>query len=264
MLSKGQRALVGQAPVTDFAGGVAGSAQYPAIDDEACADTGPEGQEDEVLQAWPALADAEIKLGERAGVAVVFDADREARKSFHQARFQRNMMPAWQVRGVDQDSFLYFEGSTDGNAESGDGSVFAVGGGNQRFEMADKRGKDISEGVCRSCWDFDPLQDPAIERTFDAGRLGAADVETEKRMPNRLGCFHERPRDLLTPEPRKTIRDFVIAGENSATGQKAHSTGYGYLLVKAKVGAKYYSAERSGDLLRKSPLDSHGFREGQG
>ena len=68
--------------MSNFAGGIGGAAQNLPVDDEARADAGSEGEEDEVLEVRAAFTDAEMKLGQCAGVSIVLDEDRDVWERF--------------------------------------------------------------------------------------------------------------------------------------------------------------------------------------
>src|ERR1700733_5904276 len=78
--SEGKRAVFGETPVADLPSGIAGSAQNAPVDNEARADPGAKGEEDEVLQGGPRLAHTEIELGKRSRIAVMFDVNGNSRE----------------------------------------------------------------------------------------------------------------------------------------------------------------------------------------
>jgi len=59
--------------VADFAGCVGRTAKDASIDNETRADASAEGEKNEVLQVCASLADAEVELGQCAGVAIVLN-----------------------------------------------------------------------------------------------------------------------------------------------------------------------------------------------
>jgi hypothetical protein len=61
--------------MSDFSRGVGGSVKDASVDNEACADASAKREKDELLQVGPRLANAEMELGKRSGVAIVFDVD---------------------------------------------------------------------------------------------------------------------------------------------------------------------------------------------
>ena len=82
--------------MADFPCRIARSAEDLPIDDESSSDAGPKGKKDQMSQVWPVLAYAEMKLGERPCIAVMFDHHRNPGKSLHQPRLQRHVMPSGQ------------------------------------------------------------------------------------------------------------------------------------------------------------------------
>jgi hypothetical protein len=93
------------------------------------------------------------------------------------------------VRRIQQLSFLDLERSTYGYADGNNRSALPIRGVHQLLEPVYNLGEDPGEWFMRSREPFDSLDDPAIERAFDARRLRAADVETDNatqsNFPNR-------------------------------------------------------------------------------
>lgn len=165
--------------MADFAGCVAGSAHNLSIDDEPAADTGAEGEKDEMPQVTAIPAHAKVELRQRSSVSVVFDKDRNAGKCLHQPRFQGHMMPARQVRRVEQEAFVYFERAADGDADGGNGAAFTDGVVDDGTGVREERGKGLCEGLGGAGFKFAALEDTGIGRALNTSGLGAADVEAE-------------------------------------------------------------------------------------
>ena len=166
--------------MADFAGSVGGAAEDVAIDNEAAADAGAKGEKDKVLEVGAAFADAVMKLGEGAGVAIVLDEDGQAGKGAGELGFQRDGVPARQVRRIDEEAFFDAERAADGDANGADGAAGASGVVDQSVGVCDECGEGSREGLGGAGFKFAALQDVGVGSAFDAGGLGAADVEAEE------------------------------------------------------------------------------------
>lgn len=165
--------------MADFTGGVRGAAEDAAIDDEARADAGAEGEEDEVLEIGAAFANAVVKLGECAGVAVVLDEDGQAGNGARELGSERDGVPARQMRWIDQKAFFNAKRAADGDADGADAAAGAGGVVENAAGVRDERGEGLREGLGGAGFKFAALEDAGVECAFDAGGLGAADVEAE-------------------------------------------------------------------------------------
>ena len=179
-LAKARRAVFGEAPVANFAGSVGSATEDAAVDDEAAADAGAKGEEDKVLEIGASFADAVMKLGEGAGVAIVLDEDGQAGKGAGEFGLERDGVPAGQVRRIDKEAFFDAEGAADGDAEAADGAALASGLRDECAGVREERGEGLREGLGGAGFKFAALEDAGVGCAFDAGGLGAADVEAEE------------------------------------------------------------------------------------
>ena len=165
--------------MADFSSGVSGAAEDAAVDDEAAADAGAKGEEDEVLEVGAAFADAVMKLGEGAGVAIVLDEDGQAGKGAGELGFERDGMPAGQMRRIDEEAFFNAERATDGDADGADAAAGASGLRDQCAGVCEECGEGLREGLRGAGFKLAALEDMGVGGAFDAGGLGAANVEAE-------------------------------------------------------------------------------------
>jgi hypothetical protein len=165
--------------VPDLTRSIASSTKNFPIYYEAGAYSGAKRQEDKVLQAWPNFAHSEMEFRQRPGIPVVFEVGRSARKRQCQSLLQVHIVPARQVRRIQQVSFRDLERSTYGYADGNNRSALPVRGAHHLLEPVYNLGEDLAEWFMRSREPLDSLDDPAIDRAFDARRLRAPDVETD-------------------------------------------------------------------------------------
>jgi len=126
-----------------------------------------------------ALSDAELEFGQGAGVSVVLNEDGDGGECPRQVRLQRRVMPAWEVRRIDEKTFFNLQRPADGHAEGDWVATRLVGRRDQVMEISDDFRKDIGEGQMRLGGHFDALQNAAIGSAFNTGRFGTAHVKAE-------------------------------------------------------------------------------------
>src|SRR5579862_2072452 len=86
----------------EFAGCIARTPQERPVCDDAAAQTGAGGEENQVTEIGAVAPDAEPKFGQCTRVAVVLDVDREIRIVVLQRGLERHVVPGRKVRWVEQ------------------------------------------------------------------------------------------------------------------------------------------------------------------
>jgi hypothetical protein len=174
-----------------FASRVARSAQNLSIKNESTSDTGAESDEEQVFQVGPALTDSEVKLRQRSRVAVMLNQNRNPGKFLHQVRLQRHMMPTRQVRGIDQNSLIYFERPAHGDTDRRNDSTRRLCFVDQSVGLLHDSRKRGGEWLRRVCRNLGALHYFGASRAHDTGRLRATNVETQHSAQTGLCSFDQ-------------------------------------------------------------------------
>ena len=175
-----------EADVSDFAGGVALTAQEAAVHNRACADAGSHCEINDILKA---ASGSEFPFGERGRIRVVVDDNLSAREGEAQRLSERDAFPTWHVwdisnppgfniiRAAEADadrfrSFFFGESARhiDDIAQYSVRSAIGIGRSDRFLKNASRRVGECGRQFCASDIDADnihcvPFNDSAVHAT---------------------------------------------------------------------------------------------------
>lgn len=169
------RAVQGQRDVPELGGVAIGAAHQASVDHRAAADTGGDGEVDEV--ALP-LAGAEDVLAEGGGIAVVVDPSREVAEGLAEFAFDRVTGPTREIRGAIDAAAGRVERSGRGDAEGQqirrlklELDEELLGGGRHALDGLSRAGLGMGLDATRT-------EHGTILGDHAEGELGAAEIES--------------------------------------------------------------------------------------
>ena len=130
-------------------------------------------------EAAPVAADAEAEFGERSGIAVMLDMHGQFGKRTCQPRLERDVMPARQMRRIEQLALANAQRPSDGDAQRHDAPSAALRCRRPPPDQFHDLGKNRIERLLRPGWNLLSLQNLPRERSLHTGDFRAADVESD-------------------------------------------------------------------------------------